>query len=50
MTASTLEHAPDQRHRGDGRAEREGNPVQMQQVHYFLTLCEELSFTRAARR
>ena len=50
VTALTLEHAPDQRHRGDGRAEREGNPVQMQQVHYFLTLCEELSFTRAARR
>ena len=24
--------------------------MQMQQVHYFLTLCEELSFTRAARR
>src|ERR1700747_1070494 len=22
----------------------------MQQIHYFLTLCEELSFTRAARR
>jgi len=22
----------------------------MHQVHYFLTLCEELSFTRAARR
>jgi LysR family hydrogen peroxide-inducible transcriptional activator len=22
----------------------------MQQVHYFLALCEELSFTRAARR
>jgi DNA-binding transcriptional LysR family regulator len=24
--------------------------LQMHQVHYFLTLCEELSFTRAARR
>ena len=24
--------------------------MQMQQVHYFLALCEELSFTRAARR
>ena len=24
--------------------------MQMQQVHYFLTLCEELSFTRAAHR
>ena len=24
--------------------------MQMQQIHYFLTLCEELSFTRAARR
>jgi DNA-binding transcriptional LysR family regulator len=24
--------------------------LQMQQIHYFLTLCEELSFTRAARR
>ena len=22
----------------------------MQQIHYFLTLCEELNFTRAARR
>ena len=22
----------------------------MQQIHYFLALCEELSFTRAARR
>ena len=24
--------------------------MQMQQVDYFLTLCEELNFTRAARR
>jgi len=24
--------------------------VQMQQIHYFLALCEELSFTGAARR
>ena len=24
--------------------------MQMQQIHYFLALCEELSFTRAARR
>jgi LysR family transcriptional regulator, hydrogen peroxide-inducible genes activator len=24
--------------------------LQMHQVHYFVTLCEELSFTRAARR
>ncbi len=24
--------------------------MQMQQVHYFLALCEELSFTRAAHR
>lgn len=24
--------------------------MQMQQVQYFLALCEELSFTRAARR
>ena len=24
--------------------------MQMQQVHYFLALCEELSFTRAGRR
>ena len=24
--------------------------MQMQQVHYFLALCEELNFTRAARR
>jgi len=24
--------------------------VQMQQIHYFLALCEELSLTRAARR
>jgi DNA-binding transcriptional LysR family regulator len=24
--------------------------LQMQQVHYFLALCEELSFTRAGRR
>jgi LysR family hydrogen peroxide-inducible transcriptional activator len=24
--------------------------LQMQQVHYFLALCVELSFTRAARR
>ena len=24
--------------------------MQMPQIHYFLTLCEELSFTRAARR
>jgi DNA-binding transcriptional LysR family regulator len=28
----------------------EATPLQMQQVHYFLALCEELSFTRAARR
>lgn len=28
----------------------EATPLQMQQVNYFLTLCEELSFTRAARR
>src|SRR5919204_5482500 len=50
VTASTLEHSPDQRHRGDDRAEGRATPVQMQQVHYFLALCEELSFTRAARR
>jgi LysR family transcriptional regulator, hydrogen peroxide-inducible genes activator len=24
--------------------------MQMQQIHYFLALCEELNFTRAARR
>jgi LysR family transcriptional regulator, hydrogen peroxide-inducible genes activator len=24
--------------------------MQMHQVHYFLALCEELNFTRAARR
>jgi LysR family hydrogen peroxide-inducible transcriptional activator len=24
--------------------------MQMQQVHYFLALCQELNFTRAARR
>ena len=24
--------------------------MQMQQVHYFLALCEELNFTRAGRR
>jgi LysR family transcriptional regulator, hydrogen peroxide-inducible genes activator len=24
--------------------------MQMQQVHYFLALCEDLNFTRAARR
>ena len=24
--------------------------LQMQQIHYFLALCEELNFTRAARR
>ena len=24
--------------------------MQMQQIHYFLVLCQELSFTRAARR
>jgi LysR family transcriptional regulator, hydrogen peroxide-inducible genes activator len=24
--------------------------LQMQQVHYFLALCDELSFTRAGRR
>jgi len=24
--------------------------LQIQQVHYFLALCEELNFTRAARR
>jgi|SRR5262249_52628475 len=24
--------------------------MQMQQVHYFLALCDELNFTRAARR
>ncbi|HET7021644.1 MAG TPA: LysR family transcriptional regulator, partial [Xanthobacteraceae bacterium] len=50
VTASSLEHCPDQRHRRDGRAEGRAAPVQMQQVHYFLALCEELSFTRAARR
>src|SRR5262245_54464211 len=30
--------------------EREAIIMQMQQVDYFLTLCEELNFTRAARR
>jgi DNA-binding transcriptional LysR family regulator len=30
--------------------EREAITMQMQQVHYFLALCEELNFTRAARR
>src|SRR5262245_1824750 len=29
---------------------REAITLQMQQVHYFLALCEELSFTRAGRR
>jgi DNA-binding transcriptional LysR family regulator len=29
--------------------EREAITMQMQQVHYFLALCEELNFTRAAR-
>ena len=24
--------------------------MQIQQIHYFLALCEELNFTRAARR
>jgi LysR family hydrogen peroxide-inducible transcriptional activator len=31
-------------------AEREAITMQMQQVRYFLALCEELNFTRAARR
>jgi DNA-binding transcriptional LysR family regulator len=31
-------------------SEREAIIMQMQQVHYFLALCEELNFTRAARR
>jgi hypothetical protein len=30
--------------------EREAITMQMQQVRYFLALCEELNFTRAARR
>ena len=29
---------------------REAITLQMQQVHYFLALCEELNFTRAGRR
>src|SRR5262249_50311910 len=31
-------------------SEREAITMQMQQVHYFLALCDELNFTRAARR
>jgi DNA-binding transcriptional LysR family regulator len=31
-------------------SQREAIIMQMQQVHYFLALCEELNFTRAARR
>jgi len=31
-------------------SEREAITMQMQQVRYFLALCEELNFTRAARR
>jgi LysR family transcriptional regulator, hydrogen peroxide-inducible genes activator len=31
-------------------SEREATTMQMQQVHYFLALCDELNFTRAARR
>jgi DNA-binding transcriptional LysR family regulator len=31
-------------------SEREALIMQMQQVHYFLALCEEFNFTRAARR
>jgi LysR family hydrogen peroxide-inducible transcriptional activator len=30
--------------------EAEGSAIEMQQIRYFLALCEERSFTRAARR
>src|ERR1700739_1749711 len=32
------------------RSIRRGGPMQMHQIRYFLALCEERNFTRAARR
>src|SRR6516162_4761358 len=32
------------------RWKRRGRPMQMHQIRYFLALCEERNFTRAARR
>jgi Bacterial regulatory helix-turn-helix protein, lysR family len=50
VTASLCSMAPDQSHWRMVGPNGEATPLQMQQVHYFLALCEELSFTRAARR